>query len=100
MPVPRRALAFGAGLIASTLALTGCSAAQETAPSAQVDVSSCDPSGVTISAQYASQGQAAAELGKETLEKKKAGKCTCGEKDTRCKTMCGTLLGPGAKDFK
>lgn len=73
MPVPRRALAFGAGLIASTLALTGCSAAQETAPSAQVDVSSCDPSGVTISAQYASQGQAAAELGKETLEKKYSG---------------------------
>lgn len=37
---------------------------------------------------------------KQTLQKKKEGKCTCGEKDTRCKTMCGTLLGPSAKDFK
>ena len=37
---------------------------------------------------------------KETLKKKKEGKCTCGEKDTRCKTMCGTLLGSAAKDFK
>jgi hypothetical protein len=37
---------------------------------------------------------------KQTLEKKKAGKCACSEKDTRCKTMCGTLLGPSAKDVK
>ena len=34
------------------------------------------------------------------LELKKQGKCECGEKDIRCKTMCGTLLGPGAKDRK
>jgi hypothetical protein len=37
---------------------------------------------------------------KETLKKKKEGKCTCGAKDIRCKTMCGTLLGPSAKDAK
>ena len=37
---------------------------------------------------------------KETLKKKKDGKCTCGAKDTRCKTMCGTLLAPTVKDFK
>jgi formylglycine-generating enzyme len=37
---------------------------------------------------------------KETLQKKKDGKCTCGDKDIRCKTMCGTLLGPTAKDYK
>ncbi len=37
---------------------------------------------------------------KEVLKKKKEGTCTCGEKDTRCKTMCGTLLGPATKDFK
>jgi formylglycine-generating enzyme len=37
---------------------------------------------------------------KQTLQKKKDGKCTCGEKDIRCKTMCGTLLAPTAKDFK
>jgi hypothetical protein len=37
---------------------------------------------------------------KQTLQKKKDGKCTCGEKDIRCKTMCGTLLGPSTKDFK
>jgi hypothetical protein len=29
---------------------------------------------------------------------KAEGKCTCNEKDITCKTMCGTLLGPGAKD--
>jgi hypothetical protein len=34
----------------------------------------------------------------EKLELKKAGKCECAEKDILCKTMCGTLLGPGAKD--
>ena len=37
---------------------------------------------------------------KDTLKKKKEGKCSCGEKDIRCKTMCGTLLAPSAKDFK
>ena len=37
---------------------------------------------------------------KQTLQKKKDGKCTCSDKDVRCKTMCGTLLGPSAKDFK
>lgn len=37
---------------------------------------------------------------KETLKKKQDGKCTCGEKDTKCKTMCGTLLAPSVKDFK
>jgi hypothetical protein len=35
---------------------------------------------------------------KEKLRLKAEGKCTCGEKDILCKTMCGTLLGPGAKD--
>jgi formylglycine-generating enzyme required for sulfatase activity len=35
---------------------------------------------------------------KEKLEQKKQGKCTCRDKDILCKTMCGTLLGPGAKD--
>ncbi len=37
---------------------------------------------------------------KQTLKKKADGKCTCGEKDIRCKTMCGTLLAPSAKDYK
>jgi len=36
----------------------------------------------------------------QKLELKKQGKCTCGEKDIRCKTMCGTLLGPEAKDYR
>jgi hypothetical protein len=36
----------------------------------------------------------------ETLKKKKDGKCSCSDKDIRCKTMCGTLLGPATKDFK
>jgi formylglycine-generating enzyme len=35
---------------------------------------------------------------KQTLAKKAEGKCECGERDVRCKTMCGTLLGPNAKD--
>ncbi len=35
---------------------------------------------------------------KEKLEQKKAGHCTCPEHDILCKTMCGTLLGPGAVD--
>ncbi len=34
------------------------------------------------------------------LELKKQGKCTCGEKDVLCKTMCGTLLGAEAKDYR
>ncbi|HEX2735283.1 MAG TPA: SUMF1/EgtB/PvdO family nonheme iron enzyme [Polyangiaceae bacterium] len=32
------------------------------------------------------------------LEAKAQGKCTCKAEDTLCKTMCGTLLGPEAKD--
>lgn len=35
---------------------------------------------------------------KEKLELKKQGKCVCAPKDTDCKTLCGTLLGPKAKD--
>jgi hypothetical protein len=35
---------------------------------------------------------------KEKLEQKKAGTCSCGAHDILCKTMCGTLLGPGAVD--
>ncbi|EYF01148.1 SUMF1/EgtB/PvdO family nonheme iron enzyme [Chondromyces apiculatus] len=35
---------------------------------------------------------------KEKLELKKQGKCDCSDKDILCKTMCGTLLGPGAVD--
>lgn len=35
---------------------------------------------------------------KEKLRLKEQGKCTCKDSDTLCKTMCGTLLGPGAKD--
>ena len=35
---------------------------------------------------------------KEKLEQKKAGKCECAAHDILCKTMCGTLLGPGAVD--
>ena len=35
---------------------------------------------------------------KDTLEKKKRGECSCPAKDIRCKTMCGTTLGPGAFD--
>lgn len=36
---------------------------------------------------------------REVLKKKEAGTCTCEEKDIRCKTLCGTLLGPEAKDI-
>ncbi|WP_437294779.1 SUMF1/EgtB/PvdO family nonheme iron enzyme [Sorangium sp. So ce426] len=32
------------------------------------------------------------------LELKEQGKCECKPTDIRCKTMCGTLLGPGAVD--
>ncbi len=35
---------------------------------------------------------------KEKLEQKKSGACTCKPTDVLCKTMCGTLLGPDAKD--
>ncbi|MEO7331547.1 MAG: SUMF1/EgtB/PvdO family nonheme iron enzyme [Minicystis sp.] len=35
---------------------------------------------------------------RDVLELKKAGKCECAPSDILCKTMCGTLLGPGAKD--
>ena len=35
---------------------------------------------------------------KTKLELKAAGKCSCRPTDRLCKTMCGTLLGPGAKD--
>ena len=35
---------------------------------------------------------------KQKLEDKAKGGCKCGEKDIRCKTMCGTLLAPSAKD--
>jgi formylglycine-generating enzyme len=37
---------------------------------------------------------------KEKLLLKQKNQCTCSPKDILCKTMCGTLLGPGAKDFK
>ena len=32
-------------------------------------------------------------------EKRRTGGCACKEKDTLCKTMCGTLLGPDATDI-
>lgn len=35
---------------------------------------------------------------KEKLRLKAEGKCTCADRDIRCKTMCGTLLGPNAVD--
>jgi hypothetical protein len=35
---------------------------------------------------------------KEKLKLKDEGKCTCAAQDILCKTMCGTLLGPGAVD--
>jgi len=34
----------------------------------------------------------------EKLRLKEQGKCTCDDDDVRCKTMCGTLLGPNAVD--
>ncbi|HEY8943214.1 MAG TPA: SUMF1/EgtB/PvdO family nonheme iron enzyme [Polyangiaceae bacterium] len=37
---------------------------------------------------------------KEKLELKKNGECRCAEKDILCKTMCGTLLAPSAKDYR
>jgi formylglycine-generating enzyme len=35
---------------------------------------------------------------REKLELKKKGECKCKPRDKLCRTMCGTLLGPGAKD--
>jgi sulfatase modifying factor 1 len=35
---------------------------------------------------------------REKLQLKAEGNCSCRDKDILCKTMCGTLLGPGAKD--
>ncbi len=35
----------------------------------------------------------------EKLRLKEQGKCTCKDRDILCKTMCGTLLGPEAKDY-
>ncbi len=35
---------------------------------------------------------------KAKLRLKAEGSCTCSDTDTLCKTMCGTLLGPEAKD--
>ncbi|TKD06323.1 SUMF1/EgtB/PvdO family nonheme iron enzyme [Polyangium fumosum] len=40
-----------------------------------------------------------AEMQKK-LDQKKQGQCTCAAHDILCKTMCGTLLGPGAVDAK
>jgi len=37
---------------------------------------------------------------KEKLELKSQGKCSCSPNDVLCKTMCGTLLGPNAKDAR
>jgi sulfatase modifying factor 1 len=35
---------------------------------------------------------------RKKLELKAAGSCTCAAQDILCKTLCGTLLGPGARD--
>jgi formylglycine-generating enzyme len=37
---------------------------------------------------------------RDKLELKRQGKCTCSPQDILCKTMCGTLLGPEAKDAR
>jgi sulfatase modifying factor 1 len=37
---------------------------------------------------------------REKLELKSQGKCECKASDVLCKTMCGTLLGPNARDAK
>lgn len=42
-------------------------------------------------------GFSVAEM-KDKLAAKKEGKCSCEPKDVRCKTMCGTLLGPDVHD--
>jgi hypothetical protein len=37
---------------------------------------------------------------RDKLKLKAEGKCACDAKDILCKTMCGTLLAPSAKDFR
>jgi hypothetical protein len=37
---------------------------------------------------------------KHKLEQKERGACSCKDKDILCKTMCGTLLGASAKDYR
>jgi hypothetical protein len=37
---------------------------------------------------------------KNKLQLKARGECRCSEKDILCKTMCGALLGPNAKDTR
>ncbi len=37
---------------------------------------------------------------RDKLELKAQGKCSCKPQDVLCKTMCGTLLGPNARDAK
>lgn len=39
-----------------------------------------------------------AEEMREKLKLEAEGRCSCGPRDTLCKTMCGTLLGPDARD--
>ena len=71
-----RVRSLGAALLTATslAALTSCSGSGEVAaPAEQADVSSCDPSGVTLTAEFASQGRQGAELAKEQLEKKYPG---------------------------
>ncbi len=36
---------------------------------------------------------------KKKLQLKKSGQCQCQDKDILCKTMCGTLLAPSARDY-
>jgi hypothetical protein len=36
----------------------------------------------------------------DKLKLKSEGKCDCSANDILCKTMCGTLLGPSAKDYR
>ncbi|HMJ12932.1 MAG TPA: hypothetical protein VK524_16030, partial [Polyangiaceae bacterium] len=44
-------------------------------------------------------GVSVAEM-KQKLALKRRGKCECAAKDMRCKTLCGSLLGPKARDAK
>jgi hypothetical protein len=37
---------------------------------------------------------------KKRLDDKAKGRCTCKPGDILCNTVCGTLLGPGAKDAR
>ncbi|HLV20711.1 MAG TPA: SUMF1/EgtB/PvdO family nonheme iron enzyme [Polyangiaceae bacterium] len=39
------------------------------------------------------------EVREKLKQKAKTGDCGCGAKDISCKTLCGTLLGPEAKDY-